>query len=632
MTRMCYKSKRGEVFLLVFVVLRGLCYGEQFCHAVYHRRMLPEHLIGQITRNVLFAHLSGAQYEALARQLHWMCLPGGQPLFFLNEPADALYILVSGSLGVFDRSTMLMHQIGPGECVGEMSLLSGKSHRFTVKALRDSELLRLDRQAFETLINRHPGAMLTVARRAIMWRRTRQTYATNKPRTFAILPVDSSVPARELATKLARALEPMGRCTLIDAAIGATRNSDWFAQHEAASRFVIYLDTDGHPWWRQRCLRQADVLLLPVHAQTEARKWPEMTLDFPSQVRHRPRHLLLLHPNGQFVHGAAQRWRAQFHGKMKHHHLHAEDDFARVARLISGHGRGLVLAGGGAPGLAHLGVVKALREAGYRFDAVGGTSMGAIVGASVAMDWDTAAMMRIYHEAFVRGRLVSDWTLPLVAFTRGRRASRMLRTVFGDMGIEDMPLPYFCISTDLAEENRAVHRCGLLRRWLRASSAIPGILPPLLSRGHVYVDGALLDNFPVDVMADDGIDHITAVSIHSSPPLRAHLEASFTPPWWRVLYHTLRRDDRRWPSLLSTLEHSLLVESKQRFESRRELASLLITPSVEHIGLLDWMRWDQIVAAGYREAVKVLDAPAASIDESFSTLADTERTKGAGYG
>ena len=570
--------------------------------------MLPAHLAGLIARTALFAHLDDAQQAALARQLHWLCLPGGQALFRPGDPADALYLLCSGSLGVFDGPTTLIHQASAGECVGEMSLLSGHPHRHAVRALRDSELLRLDRSAFEALVERHPGAMLDVARLAMerLLLRERHAEAPDKPRTFAILPVDASVPVRALATTLAKALEPYGHCALIDAVTAAGHGSDWFAEREADTRFVIYLDDRGDPAWRHRCLRQADVLLLPAHAGQPARPWPEAAPGHPSRARHRPRHLILLHPGREVLPGAARCWLAQFSGKLQHHHVRGSEDIARVARLVSGHGHGLVLAGGGARGLAHLGVLQALREAGHRFDAVGGTSIGAIVGAGVALQWDTDTLLRKNREAFVRGRPVSDWTLPLVALTRGRRASDMLRQAFGAVDIEDLPLPFFCVSTNLTREDRMVHRRGPLWLWLRASSAIPGILPPVLHHGDVYVDGALEDNLPTDVMADDGLAHLTAVSIRADIRLRTRLEATATPPWWRLLF--ARRDARGWPGLISTLTRSAMVNSEETSARCRALADLLITPSLEHIGMLDWKDFDRAVEAGYRETVKVLEA------------------------
>lgn len=570
--------------------------------------MQPNDVAELIRRSAMFAHLDDAQRTALAQQLRWLCVPGGNYLFKAGEPAEALYLLRSGSLGVFDGPTRLLHLLPPGECVGEVSLLSGGNHHLSVRAMRDSELLRLDCSAFEALIERHPRAMLDVARVATqrLLQTEREGAVPNKPRTFAILPVDANVPARELAQQLAKALESWGTCAIVDADLCVGCGSDWFAQREAQAHFVIYLDANGDPDWRLRCLRQADVLLLPALAAQTARPWPEAAPGHPARVRQRPRHLLLLHENGRVQTGSAGRWRAQFSGPLQHHHIRDERDIARVARLVSGHGRGLVLAGGGARGLAHLGVVRALREAGLSFDAIGGTSIGAIIGAGVAMDWDTPTMMHNYFEAFVRGRPVSDWTLPLVALTRGRRASRLLREAFGEGDIEDMVKPFFCIATDLSGGGRAVLRNGPLWLWLRASSAIPGVLPPVLHHGAVYVDGALVDNLPTDVMAADGIADITASSIRADTALRAGIEAAATPPWWRLLLR--RRGDPHWPGLVSTLTRAAMINSEETSEHCRELAQRLITPPLNHIGLLDWKDWQRAVEVGYRETLRVLEA------------------------
>lgn len=570
--------------------------------------MQPSDLAELIARTAMFAHLGDAQREALQRQMHWLCLPGGQYLFRAGEPAAALYLLRSGSLGVFDGPTRLLHQLAAGECVGEISLLSGGHHHLSVRALRDSELLRLDRAAFDALIERHPHAMLDVARVAVqrLLQNERREHAPDRPRTFAILPVDAGVPVQALARQLAKALEAYGNCTLIEASMCHGCDSSWFAQREAQARFVIYLDSSGDAAWRQRCLRQADVLLLPALAARPAKPWPEAMPGHPSRVRQRPRHLLLLHPRHEVQPGAAQRWRAQFSGPLQHHHICGADDIARVARLVSGHGRGLVLAGGGARGLAHLGAIKALREAGIGFDAIGGTSIGAIIGAGVAGGWDTPTLLRKYFDAFVRGRPLSDWTLPLVALTRGRRATLLLRKAFGAIDIEDLAKPFFCVSTNLSGTGRVVHRHGPLWLWLRASSAIPGVLPPVLHHGEVYVDGALVDNLPTDVMAADGLAHLTAVSIRADIELRSGIEDVATPPWWRLLLQ--QRRGPRWPGLVSTLTRAAMVDSEETSERCRALAQRLITPPLGHIGLLDWKDWQRAVEAGYRETLRVLEA------------------------
>lgn len=569
--------------------------------------MLPADVPALIGRIPLFSHLTDAQRATLAGYLRWICLPGGQYLYRAGEVADALYLLRSGSLGVFDGPTDLIRQIAADDCVGEISLLGAEALRYNVRALRDCELLRLDQQHFEQLIEHHPRAMMGMARQAVdrLIRRERHVEPPDKPRTFAILPVDEMVPVRGLAMQLAQALETFGTCVVIDAEHGASRGSDWFAEREAQVRFVIYLDSTGDASWRLRCLRQADVLLLPALAAQPAKPWPEAAPGHPARVRHRPRHLLLIHPAHRVLHGAARRWRGQFTGDVHHHHICGESDIPRIAWLISGHARGLVLAGGGARGLAHLGALRALQETGHDFDAIGGTSIGAIIGAGLANMWSIEDMTRVYYEAFVRGKPLSDWTVPLVALTRGRRAAIMLRRAFGAIDIEDLERPFFCVTTNLSGQGKVVHRHGPLWLWLRASSSIPGILPPVLHHGQVYVDGALVDNLPTDVMAEDGIAHITAVSIHADIELRANTEEFATPPWWRLWLR--QRRGVGWPRLVSTLTRAAMVNSEETSERCRAQADVLITPPLEHVSVLDWRDWQLAVDSGYQEALRVLE-------------------------
>ncbi|WP_266157254.1 patatin-like phospholipase family protein [Dyella silvatica] len=576
--------------------------------------MLPSDVTELLKHSAVFSHLDATALAALERELVWFCLPGGRPLFKAGEPADALYLLKSGSLGVFNSPTERIQQIAAGDSVGEISLIGGERRNRTVRALRDSELLRLDRPAFEALVGRHPQAMLGVARVAIerLLRRDRDEAEPDAPRTFALLPVDASVPARSLAMQLGQALEAYGSCAVIDAEQGTGRSSDWFAERESQLRFVIYLDTGSDPIWRQRCLRQADVLLLPVQAAQPARPWSETRPGLAALARHRPLHLILLHAGHQPSLGAARRWRGLFShlapDQLQHHHVSHQADIARLARMVSGHARGLVLAGGGARGMAHLGALRALRDAGHVFDAVGGTSIGAIIGAGVASEWSHDEMTEVFRRGFVEDRPLSDWTLPLIALTRGRHATRMLRHTFGALDIEDLPLSFFCVSTCLSGSGITVQRHGLLWLWLRASCAIPGILPPVLHQGRVYVDGALVNNLPTDVMSNNGVAHITAVDIRADINLLTTAEEYSTPPWWRLLLQ--RHQDIRRPGLVSTLVRAAMVNSEGPSEHRRDRADLLLTPPLEHVGMLAWKDWQRAIEAGYVHTMEVLEQQA----------------------
>lgn len=577
-----------------------------------------------LKRTAVFGHLKPHELDALLEEMTWFLLPGGAPLYLRGEESDALYLLKSGGLGVFGAPRpggprQLLGLVSAGMTVGELGLIAGESRSNSVRALRDSELLRLSREGFDKLVSRHPRAMLGAARIAVqrLVRRNREE-ATSAPRTFAVLPFDRDIDVHAFAESLQHQLLAWGECALIDARLGHGRDTDWFTAREAESRFVLYVD-DGNAMWRRLCLRQADALLLLADADHQPTPWPHSTggdahpgwhmaeppESDPESTHHRPRHLVLRHPSGKFIYGAARSWReALGDGELRHHHWRRNDDIARLARLLSGHSTGLVLSGGGARGFAQIGVIQALRETGIAIDAVVGTSVGAIIGAGVAYEWDDAKMREACRRAMVDGKPLSDWTLPLVALTRGARTTMLLREAFGEIDIEDLPIRFACVSADLTLGSTAVHREGLLWRWLRASSAVPGILPPLFHDHRVYVDGAVINNLPTDVLAEENHGQVIAVDIGADDTLRTDVDESASPPWPTLWAE--RRTLHRRPSTFAILVRAGMVNSETGSARRRELADLVLRPAMQRIGLFDWHEFDRAIEIGYRSTREAL--------------------------
>jgi NTE family protein len=145
--------------------------------------------------------LKDATPEALAAAedaVEWISIPGGWPLFEAGDPADAIYFVLSGSLGAFRRDaagkTELLGYIRPGEPVGEMAMVAGEAHSNSVYTLRDSELFRIERSAFNRLIRAHPSLMNNLAR--IMLVRARQTKRPNRLKPFKIACAAWAAPAQ----------------------------------------------------------------------------------------------------------------------------------------------------------------------------------------------------------------------------------------------------------------------------------------------------------------------------------------------------------------------------------------------------------------------------------------------------
>lgn len=560
-----------------------------------------------LRRSTLFRHLDEAELAALEQVLEWFVLPGGATLFEAGDTSDALYILRSGSLGAFRRRTGedLEQRIGliaAGESVGELGLIVDQPRSASVRALRDSELLRLSRAAFSALVQRQPQAMLEASRVAVerlLMRRSGDLLSA--PRTLAILPHDNGVDAREFALSLQQALADYGSCRLLEAAEAADRTTSWFAEQETASRFVIYLADNSNRDWRDLCVRQADALLQLAKARSTPSPWPESACESVQQARHRPRHLVLFHARGHIEWGCGAAWLATAPGARLHHWC-TRADIERIARLVAGRSLGLVLSGGGARGFAHIGVVRALREAGVRIDAVGGTSIGAIIAAGVAAGWSDEEMVERYRRAFVAGRPLSDYTFPFVAMTTGRRVSELLQQAFGERHIEDLALPFFAVSANLTSGDAVNHRSGPLWYWLRASSAIPGVLPPVFHDGQVLVDGAVINNLPTDVMREQAVGDVVAVDIGADDVLHAGVEEHASPHGWRLLLDKLRQPRR--PGVIDILLRAGMVNSKAANADRRAKASLLLAPPVTGVGLLDWTSYERAIELGYQYALR----------------------------
>ena len=557
----------------------------------------------------LFRHLDAATLAELAAEVEWFALPGGATLFEYGEPSDALCVLKSGSLGAFkpaqDGSFQLDGVVAAGETVGELGLIVDQPRSATVRALRDSELLRLSRGGFDKLVARHPQAMLVSARLAVKRLVARREGAIlSAPRTFAVLAHDAGVAARDFAQNLREALLRYGDCALVDADAAQGQTSAWFSALEARVRYVLYVGDGNDREWRDLCVRQSDCLLLVANATDAASVWPEKSCIDAERALHRPRHLLLLHRDGAIAPGAARRWLDAVPG-VAHHHVRSDADIERVARLLTGRSIGLVLSGGGARGFAHIGVVRALREAGVQIDCVGGTSIGAIIGAGVAADWSDEEMFDNYYRAFVLGKPLSDYTLPLIALVAGRRVARLLREAFGPRDITDLALPYFCITSNLTAGRAETHRIGPLWFWLRASSAIPGVLSPVFHRGEVFVDGAVMDNLPVEAMRAQGVGEVIAVDIGADDVLHAEVEEFALPPWWKLLWQRWFNRDQR-PGILSILLRSGMVNAEAASLERRARTSLLLTPPLDDVELLDWKAYERAIEAGYNYARKLL--------------------------
>jgi NTE family protein len=565
---------------------------------------------------------------ALDEETEWYCAPSGWPVLNAGEPAEGVWILVSGSLAAFRPTDRGGHQllgyIRPGEPVGEMAMIAREPHTASVFAMRDSELLWLPPRPFERLVEAHPMLMRHIAR--LMLTRARASGRTSpraEPKVYALISTSPTIDLKLRARTLQAALRRLGASAAIvtgeeDGAAGEDMTSAWFDElerkHDAVFLVTPIADT---PWFRT-CLRQADRIWF--FARADARpSLPLLPPEEPSPARQfRLIDVVLLHHGMDRKAATTNEWRVACEASRLFHWRGVEDeDGARLARIIARRSIGLVLSGGGARAYAHIGVVRALREAGLPFDVLGGTSMGAIVAACVAMGWDNEEIEQRITKAFVESNPLGDYVLPVVGLVRGRRVEDRLQEHFGETLIEDLGVPFFAVSTNLISGDIRVHRGGPLRRALRASISLPGILPPVVDgEDNLLVDGAVLRNFPVDVLRELNRGPIIGVDVARRDGIS--VDDFRDPPGffgW-VAAHGWQSA----PPIASLLMRAATLKIDP-WEGRSG-ADLLIAPEMPDIDMRDWKRFDEIVAAGYEAAVAALQRPHGLFQQPFADVAD----------
>ena len=534
----------------------------------------------------------------------WYSVPGGWCLFDVHEPADALFIVVSGTLivtreypdGLFDA----VGYVRAGEPVGEMALILDSPHSASAYALRDTEVLRIEKNAFNQLWTDNPTFAQALSRSMVLRERERALgLRGSRPKVFALLATSPSIDVNYYAEQLSDAVNATGQkcATLIDQKkLYATSEFENMEQ----SHDVVLVPTrlENSPWFRL-AIRQADRIF--VLARADARPSRPMPL-LPSQTENSRRFglvdLILL---GLGAHKATPTldW-ADAVGANRIFHWKSPNDAERIARTIMGKSVGVVLSGGGARAYAHIGALQALKEYGIQFDFIGGTSMGAVIGACFAMGWPESEIDDRIRDGFVVSNPLGDFSLPVMALTKGVRVDERLRHHFGDVLIEDMPVPFYCVSTALKLGRDFVHKSGRLRTALRASISLPGVLPPVSIGDDVHVDGAVVNNLPTDIMARQHRGRTIAVDVARRNEFCAD---DFSER--QSFFHWVSSNGfRSAPPIVDLLMRTATLSRDP--DKGYEHADFVVTPIIEGVELRDWKAYDTAVAAGYEATVKAL--------------------------
>jgi predicted acylesterase/phospholipase RssA/CRP-like cAMP-binding protein len=578
----------------------------------------------------LFAQLHDSMLLTLSHELDWVRLHGGELLFERGEIGDCFYVLLNGRVELFVQDRVL-GVVGKGELVGELAMLSEEGRPASARATRDSLLVRLSRSTFQKLLAHDARTVMTLSRTVA--EQLHEAHSTiDAPRhaatmvTYALQP---SVALEEASRKLAEALGRYRTLVLVDRRLvqeslgegiadapphspADDRFSAWLHRLEEECELVLFVADPTSTEWTRRCLRQAETIVAFADAAktADASALETLSADHEQKRGRTRRELVLMHDDSHRVGFGTAGWQKLI-APDGHHHVHADSEahFARMARHLTGSTVTLVLGGGGARGFAHIGVYRALTEAGIVLDAIAGSSMGSAMGGMIALGWDPQTVQERTREIFVGPKSVYDVTVPSWSLIAGQRLANSVKKAFGEhTHIEDLWLRYFCVTSNLTRAEVEVHDSGPLWHWVRASGSIPGIAPPVPRNGDLLVDGGVLNNLPADIARQRHTGRIIAVNVlrNVDGTTTGAVPGELKPlqVLWRRFHP--RTPDRNIPTLDEVLMRTAMLGIAANTARVRRDVDLFLEPPVDAFSIFDAKPLSRIAEIGYRYTLEQL--------------------------
>ena len=312
---------------------------------------------------------------------------------------------------------------------------------------------------------------------------------------------------------------------------------------------------------------------------------------------------------------------------------------------------GLALGSGAARGLAHIGVLKALKEEGISIDMLSGSSMGALVGACYARKAEIAEFeeiaLKIDWKQLAR---LADPNLALLfkGIIHGKKVKEFLRALIGDVEFKDLKMPFAVVATDANTGEEVIIKEGPVIEAVRASISVPAIFMPVKFKNRFLMDGGIVNPVPVSVVKDMGATFVIACNVIHEPQIRRSLGPvkkrrlsvpipktqirnvalvalnskinkliqgnkdrfenlqKFTDVFKAKLRKRTQRIDPNTPSIFDTILQAIYAMEYEIAKSKIKEADIVITPDTSYIAALDFYRGKEAIVEGYRAAKDTL--------------------------
>lgn len=549
--------------------------------------------------------------------LHGMrrTLTPGERLIEQDTAADEFYLVLNGRFTVYADGRPIA-EIASGEPAGEIAFFSGGRRTATVKANRASEVLVISKQAYSELCASTPSVADAIIR-ALATRlagAVRQAEAL-KPRGVRIvtlLPTGGREMNMDRANRIVEAFRKEGRVEVLETRGLGKPVWEWVAVQSLAEVLIIIHNGDDHTL--PDVLDNTDAVVMLTDAGDMPRgPDADMIRDVETRFLQHAVHLAIFRTDEAEIRGTGAMLDAWHCGM--HHHLRETpaEDYERMARLLRGTALGAVFGGGGAFGMAHLGMIKALQQHGFHFDLLGGASVGAAMAGATAMGLSPDEVARRCEEIFVKSKAMKRLTVPIFSILDQKLFDRQLNKHYGNVMIEDLPVNYFAAATSLTSNDLAVRRRGELWRAVRASGSIPAVLPPMVfDDGEVLIDGAVIDNVPISTMRSLKPGPNLVLSFESKGEWRVQSDYNLLPgragAMRRLLPGKIGGPRFRFPTIATVLTRTMVVNSQRNLTriDQGEDIFVALKPQMR-MGFLEWTKGEELFRRTYDKAVAELD-------------------------
>ncbi len=589
-----------------------------------------------LPRSQLCCGLSAAQVRKVTEAARHLCYANGQVIFRQDEPGDSMFIVVNGrvklEVSLSDGQDRLVDYLGVGEHFGEMAMLTGGRRVVTMTAVMDSELLELGQDTFQRLVLTTPRLATNLSRTLGHRLRRETTGERQRAKPHVIGLVSTTPQTQKLLPRVAAALVSEGDSVqvLTDGMQVAANDSSYVVEqipqelhglemsswlHERLSQLTPHRDhvlvnagtkTGGADL--RAVLSKCEQIWWLVEPASSDPPLDELRTFLETQPKFAPRiHLVwvLREVDGSIPLvsenlGIAQPdFKVFLAERLDAPSRHQRQSLSRLVLNVHGTRIGLALGGGGARGLAHLGVLRALQREGIDFDLISGTSVGALMALPYAYGMELDEAVATFKSALTPGWFFrhiprgSYWSM-LYEFRTGGWDPK-LRQQFGDVRLEQLHIPLSTVAVDLVSGRQVVRDRGDAINAVLESINLPGIARPIVRDGMALVDGGIFNNIPGDLLPERGADLVVGIDIAAKLPQR-----------FAGLTRGSETRETRRPGTLETIVRANEVKDHELTALRTKALDLVISVDTSRFDFSDFTKAEELADVGEEAAQRAI--------------------------